>query len=261
MHEAGEQRFAFHAPSLAAGNTAPLAGVSEGKGNMTGPLEHLPPEDEADLAALADGSLYGPRRAALEARLAHEPELATALERQRAVVAMLAASAPRAPLSLRMLVEELEASQPVAQRRAWRLWPAAALALAATLAAFVVLLAAHGPAVEEVLAVAMRPATASATLDRPFEGVRYPSYEEWQATGERTDMVDGREVRTVFYERDGREIAYSIVAGPALAKDGALRVVRGADGVVSVTWTRRGRTCIIAASGGDADALARLAVW
>jgi hypothetical protein len=68
-------------------------------------------------------------------------------------------------------------------------------------------------------------------------------------------------VRTVFYEgRDGREVAYAIVAGPALSRDEALRVVR-ADGAVAVTWTRAGRTCVIAASGGDADALARLAVW
>jgi anti-sigma factor RsiW len=226
---------------------------------MTGSIEHLPPEDEADLAAFADGALYGPRRAALEARLAREPDLAAALEQQRAAVSSLAASAPRAPLSLRVLVEELEASQPV-PRRPRRLWPAAALAVAATVAAFVVLLAGRGPAVGDVLAVALRPATAPATLDRPFDGVRFPSYAKWRATGERTDVIDGREVRTVFYERDGRVIAYAIVAGPALSRDGALRAVRD-DGVVAVTWTRGGRTCVIAASGVDADALARLAVW
>jgi hypothetical protein len=226
---------------------------------MTGPLQHLPPEDEADLAALADGALYGPRRARLEARLRDEPALAAALERQCAVVSMLAASSPRAPLGLRMLVEELEAAQP-APRRPRRLWPAAALAAAATLAAFVVLLVGRGPAVDEVLAVALRPATAPAALDRPFEGVRFPSYEKWRAAGERTDTIDGRSVRTVFYERDGRTIAYAIVAGPALADEGALRELRR-DGVVAVTWTRDGRTCIIAAAGGDPAALARLAVW
>jgi anti-sigma factor RsiW len=226
---------------------------------MTGSIEHLPPEDEADLAALADGSLYGPRRAAIEARLRREPELAAALARQRAVVARLIASAPPAPPSLRMRVEELEVAPVLVRRRPWR--PAAALALAAVMAAFVVLLAAGGPAVEQVLAVAARPATAPAALDRSFEGVRFPRYEKWRATGERTDVIDGREVRTVFYAgRDGREIAYAIVEGPALSRDEALRVVRD-DGVVAVTWTRHGRTCVIAASGGDADALARLAVW
>jgi hypothetical protein len=228
---------------------------------MNGPLQHLPPEDEADLAALADGALYGPRRAALQARLAAEPELADALERQQAALSLLAAASVPAPLSLRMAVEELEAAQPVIARRRRRLWPATALAAAATLAAFVVLLAARGPAVDEVLAVAMRPANAPAALGEPFEGVRFPSYEQWEATGERTDVVDGRQVRTVYYTRDGRTIAYAIVAGPALSDDKALRELRGRDGLVAVTWTRDGRTCIIAAVGGEPGALARLAVW
>lgn len=226
---------------------------------MTGPLQHLPPEDEADLAALADGALYGPRRARLEARLPREPDLAAALERQRCVVSRLAASAPPVPLSLRLLVEELEAAR--AARRPRRLWPAAALAVAATLAAFVVLLAGRGPAVDEVLAVALRPATAPAALERPFEGVRFPRYEQWRATGARTDEVAGRAVRTVFYARGGRVIAYAIVAGPALSDAGALRELRGDDRVVAVTWTRDGRTCVIAAVGGDPAVLARLAVW
>jgi hypothetical protein len=227
---------------------------------MNEPLEHLSPEDEADLAALADGSLYGPRRAALEARLRTEPELAAALARQRGVLARLIATAPPAPLSLRMRVEELEVERPRIVRRTWRLWPPAALAVAITVAAFVVLLAARGPAVEEVLAVTSRPATAAPALSRDFEGVRFPRYEKWRATGERRDVIDGRDVRTVFYAREGRVIAYSIVAGPALSEDEALRTVRGS-GQVAVTWTRRGRTCIIASSGGDARALARLAVW
>ena len=160
-----------------------------------------------------------------------------------------------------MLVEELEAAQPVIRRRrVRRLWPAGALAVAAAVAAFVVLLAARGPGVQDVLAVGLRPATAPATLSQPFEGVRFPSYEKWRATGERTDVVDGRVVRTVFYERDGRVIAYAIVAGPPLGDDGSLRVVRDGE-QVAVTWTRDGRTCVIAASGGDANVLARLAVW
>ena len=196
---------------------------------MNEPIEHLPPEDEADLAALADGSLYGPRRAALESRLRREPDLAAALARQRSVVARLIATAPPAPMSLRMRVEVLEAAQPpVAARRRRRLWPAAALAAAATAATFVVLLAAGGPAVEDVLAVTVRPATAPAALDQDFEGVRFPRYERWRATGERRDVIAGREVRTVFYAgRDGRVVAYAIVAGPALSRDEALRVVRG----------------------------------
>ena len=123
------------------------------------------------------------------------------------------------------------------------------------------LLAAPGPAIDDVLAVASKPATAPASLEREFEGVRFPTYAKWRAVGERADVVDGRRVRTVFYRGgDGRVIAYAIVAGPALSDQAALRSISG-DGVVAVTWTRRGRTCVIAAVGGDAESLARLAVW
>ena len=188
---------------------------------------------------------------------------ATALEGQRAALDLIAASSIPAPLALRMRVEEMEAAARPAVRP-WafgrRLLPAAALAFAATLAALVVMIGGGGPAVDDVLAVALRPATAPAALDEQFEGVRFPSYEQWRQTGARTDEIGGRKIRTVFYERDGRTIAYSIVAGPALSEDGALRVVRAGD-TAAVTWTRHGRTCVIAAAGVDSETLAKLAVW
>jgi anti-sigma factor RsiW len=230
---------------------------------MNGPLEQLPPEDEADLVALADGRLGGPRRTEMEARVAADPVLADALARQRAALAMIAAATLPAPPALRLRVEALRATRSAA-RAPWRrrrLVSAAMLALAATLVAFVALLAGRGPAVDDVLAVALRPATAPAAPSEAFEGVRFPHYEKWHATGTRTDAIHGRRVRTVFYERGGRTIAYAIVAGPALDDDGALRAVRGPGDVVAVTWTRRGRTCVIAGAGVSSEALARLAVW
>ena len=230
---------------------------------MIGHFEHLPPEDEADLVALADGCLFGPRRAELAARVAIDPTLAEALERQRMALAMIAAVAQPAPLDLRLRIEELRSAPPPPRLWARRRRPAiaAAFALAATLIAFAVLLAGRGPVVDDVLAVALRPATAPAATGEAFEGIRFPHYEQWHATGARTDVIDGRRVRTVFYERDGRTIAYAIVSGPALDDVGELRAVRGDRDLVAVTWTRRGRTCMIIGSGVDADALARLAVW
>ncbi len=230
---------------------------------MTGYFENLPPEDEADLAALADGCLTGPRRAELAARVAADPTLAEALERQRTALAMIAAAAESAPLDLRLRIEELRAAPSVPRLWARRRRPAiaAAFAVAATLMAFAVLLAGRGPVADEVLAVALRPATAPAATGEAFEGIRFPHYEQWHATGTRTDVIDGRRVRTVFYERDGRTIAYAIVAGPAIDDVGELRAVRGDRDLVAVTWTRRGRTCMIIGSGVDADTLARLAVW
>jgi hypothetical protein len=232
---------------------------------MNGHNGHLTPEDEANLAALADGCLHGPRRAELEARVAADPVLATALETQRTALALIAASSMPAPLGLRMRVEEMQAARPAARAPWWpwplgrRLLPATAVALAAMLAALVLLLAGGGPAVDDVLAVALRPATAPATLGEQFEGVRFPRYDEWRQTGTRSDEVGGREVRTVFYERDGRTIAYSIVSGPAL-EEGELRRLRGPGDQAAVTWTRRGRTCVIAGAV-DPEVLAALAVW
>jgi hypothetical protein len=110
-----------------------------------------------------------------------------------------------------------------------------------------------------VLPVAMLPATAPAASGEAFEGIRFPLYEQWRMTGARSDVIDGRRARTVFYERGGRTIAYTIVAGAALDDAGELRAVRGPGEVVAVTWTRAGRTCVIAGSGVDADLLARLA--
>ena len=68
----------------------------------------LSPEEQADLAALADGRLDPARRAAVEARLAAEPELAAALlERQRVAVAAIARAVEEtsAPLALRARIE------------------------------------------------------------------------------------------------------------------------------------------------------------
>jgi anti-sigma factor RsiW len=63
---------------------------------MTEPLQ-LHPADEADLVALADDCLRPCRRAELEARVAADPALATALERQRRALAMLATARPPCP--------------------------------------------------------------------------------------------------------------------------------------------------------------------
>ena len=72
---------------------------------------HLPPEDEADLVALADDRLPPARRAEVEARVAAEPSLAAALESQRAALALIACLVTPAPLELRLRVEELKAAR------------------------------------------------------------------------------------------------------------------------------------------------------
>ena len=200
----------------------------------------------------------GPRRAALEARLAAEPELAAALAAPaRGVARLIARRHRRAPLSLRMRVEELEPAQPpVRAPPRWR--PGGRARDGRRDAGDVVGCWRRGA--RRSTSAGRRPAPgdrAGGRWRRSSRACAFREYEQWRATGERTDVMDGRPVRTVFYERDGRDRVRD--RGRAGTSPEALRMVR-ADGV-AVTWTRHGRTCVIAASGGDAAALARLAVW
>ena len=112
-------------------------------------------------------------------------------------------------------------------------WPAAGVAagaVAVTLA--VVVLVGGGPGIEDVAAAAARPPTASVAavpaeskvLKERVADVRFPNYFGkfgWKAVGTRTDEIDGRATRTVFYEKGGRRIAYTVVSGAALEEPGA----------------------------------------
>jgi hypothetical protein len=90
-------------------------------------------QENAELAALADGSLAPERRAALQARVAASPELTDRLaEQQRAVaLARSAAAAVEAPAGLRAHIEaQRGARRPPLQRRLVLIGAAAAAVLA-----------------------------------------------------------------------------------------------------------------------------------
>jgi anti-sigma factor RsiW len=256
----------------------------------TAMTEHLPlsEPDEAALAAFVDGRLEPAEQAELEARLGREPALAAALERQRTGLAAITAAAGSvsAPLALRTSVEAMqrgdtEPKRRRERRRGWGWLPSAGLAAAAVAAVAIVVAFSGGPATAEVLAAAIRPPVAAAQLDpaQPrllkdqVDDVRFPNYEGkfgWEAEGVRTDEIGGRETKTVFYRREGRRIAYTIVEGEQLAwppgadrteQEGTqLRVFEG-DGRTAVTWRRNGRTCVLSATNVPADQLLELAAW
>ena len=157
----------------------------------------------------------------------------------------------------------------------------AALATAALAAVAIVIAFSGGPATSEVLAAATRPAVAAVQLDpgQPrllqdqIDDVRFPNYEGkfgWEAVGTRTDEIGGRETRTVFYRKEGRRIAYTIVAGDALKwPDGASKtdvegtVVRALEleGREVVTWKRGGHTCVLSSKDVPRAELLALAGW
>lgn len=230
---------------------------------MNEPDTHLPPSVEADLVALADDNLDAARRAEVQARVAADPVLADALSEQRCALALLAtAGAVPMPPALRARVEEIGAQRRSRTRRRLRLrlWlPAFGAAMATASAAIVLMVAGGGPGVEDVIDAAVRPATAEASPREQIDGLVFPSYPEWRATGARTDVIGGRTMRTVFYEREGRKIAYTIVARPALP-GGEKRRLLEIDGRPAVQWTKDGHTCLISGDV-DADVLNDLVDW
>ena len=158
----------------------------------------------------------------------------------------------------------------------------ASAAAAAAVGAIVAL--STGPAgslsLQSASALTLRPATAAAPreskgnhdeLAASVQGVSFPYWEEragWRSVGARSDRLDGREVRTVFYSnRDGARIGYAIFAGSApTVSGGVLRLHRGLsfrllnhDGVAVVSWHRGDHLCVMSGTGVSAAALMQLA--
>jgi hypothetical protein len=139
--------------------------------------------------------------------------------------------------------------------------------LAVLLAALAIVLsggdAGVSPQVRDVAGVALRPADGPAPaalpggelLDARSGPIAFPTWTRagWRATGERTDTIGGRELRTVFYaDPDGRRLGYAIAdaelpfGGRRVEHHGARLWVLRRDGADVVAWHRAGRTCILA---------------
>ena len=228
---------------------------------------------EAELAALADGSLRADRREHLQARIDTSPELAAALAEQEQAVTMLRALDQPAPATLRASVEAMtqrDAGRSARRAPRWRrtLFMPAATALAIVVAALVVVLGgASAPTVPQTARLSLAAATMPAPpedLAHPgllrlrVDGLAFPYYGRtsgWEATGARTDRLDGRRVLTVFYTVGGaNRVGYSIVSGSPLTVSGGTTAEHGGvryttqhvgDGRL-VTWQRNGHTCVIA---------------
>jgi hypothetical protein len=238
-----------------------------------------------ELTQLADGTLSGRRRAALEERVGASPELAAALERQRAAVAALQGLEVAAPGGLRERVaaERRRPSAPVRRRRFAFAGGLATAAAAAVLAAVLVLpTGSGGPTVVEAARLSDLPATQASVPVDPSnpkllaasgDGVPFPNLEgefAYREAGARSDELEGRDAKTVFYESGGKRIGYTIISGKAIdppegaaehelngvalssIEDGPKRVV---------TWLRDGRTCVLSADDVSTAELLELASW
>jgi hypothetical protein len=109
-----------------------------------------------------------------------------------------------------------------------------------------------------VVAVALRPATAEPAAAEQLDGLRFPHPAGWRGAGARTDQVAGRAIRTVFYERDGARVAYTIVSGAPL--DGAGRRWLRHEERAALVWIRGGHTCVVSGRV-DRAVLASVSAW
>ncbi len=238
----------------------------------------------ADLSALADGSLDPSRRQVVEDRIAGSLHLRALYTRERAAVEVLhRAAAERAPARLRMRLE------PHGSRTARpRLKPAYAVvaaALACAVAALALLLPGGtpgSPSISQAAQLALRgpsepapaadPADPRTKLAQRLEGLYFPNWSDtlgWRAVGVRSDQLRGRQAVTVYYQRRGMSVAYTIVAAPALARPSSPATHMGRfalqtlnlRGRTVVTWRRAGHTCVISASGVPTRMLEQLADW
>lgn len=125
----------------------------------------------------------------------------------------------------------------------------------------------------EVVALHDRGASGPAPDPIPDPGARpgfadHATTAHWTPSGARSDRVDDRAVETIFWDRSGRRIAYSAIAGPPVGvPDDARRVGRGGALLRSfdvagrrvVAWEENGHTAVISAVGISRAALYNLA--
>jgi hypothetical protein len=234
------------------------------------------------LALLADGSLEGWEREELEARVAHSPALREALEHQRAGATAVRGLDLRASPGLRDRIATATASPPRRPRRRPAIAAAVAgAAAAAALAMVLIVPSGGGPTVVDAARLSQGPATGSVSVDSynpkllsaDVEGVPFPNWNGefgWRQAGSRTDELDGRNARTVFYEMGGRRVAYTIVSGRGIpAPAGSEPTTRNGVHLHSlsdggrrlVTWWRDGRTCVLSSTDVGDHELIKLASW
>jgi hypothetical protein len=246
--------------------------------------EGQPSERElADLAALADGSLPPGRVAEVEGRIAASPRLQALLAEQRRALAAIHAVDEPAPPALRAAVAAEEARRPRPVLRHLRLAAGLAVVVAALALLFVLPGSETGsPTVAEAAQLATRlPDQAPPVgypghptlLDLEVDDLPFPNWLEkfgWRAAGYRSDRLEGRDTRTLFYDRGRLRIGYTILAGDRLSAPAHARraVVNGTvlhsfalDGRPVVTWERRSHTCVLSGNGVSREALVRLAAW
>ena len=241
----------------------------------------------ADLAAAADGTLHAGRARPSSRRMAAQDDRSwppRSSEQRRAVTLIRGAAAEIRGAARAARAPRGRSRPPGRAPRARRRWLSVALAGAAAAAVLLaVVLAAPGgaDASRTPPRSPRQPATgAGARRERPAarrstqDGVAVPRLGREVRLGGDRHATPARSTAatatTVYYEKDGNTLAYTIVGGDALdVPDGTTTIeaegtavdIFGADGRPAATWERDGHTCVLVGDGVSNEKLAELAGW
>jgi hypothetical protein len=271
----------------ASGRQAVGAGSPRKEDMEAEPIDGLNAGELADLARFFDGTLPADRRAEVAARVAASPQLASIIERQGITVDALGATAEiGAPARLRGQLDRHRHGDLAARGGRRQVVFAGALATVAAVALALALILSGGdsggPSAADAAALSTKPPTLAAPgvvpgvpqlLRAEVDRVPFPNYAAkfgWKPVGARHDAPSGRDATTVYYRRDRRTIAYTIVSGGALdAASGApsthygdivYRTLRY-EHRTALTWERGGHTCVLSGRAVGPAELITLADW
>jgi anti-sigma factor RsiW len=281
-----------HAPSdfVASGVSPVLIGALAAACESVGVRTRTPQVTDGvtgeQLTALADGTLSGAERAAVEARVAASPEAGEMLRAQRRALAALRSFDPPLPPGLEQRLQVAPVRRTPFLRTPFLRTPlglAAAGATAVLVLAIAIVIApgSRDGTVAELAALSARPSLELPAptserrdaLDRSFAGVTFPDWDrahDWRAVGARRDTVDGRATDTVYYQHTHHRIGYTVLAGDPVAppargrsvERNGVRVQLYRDGPRTVAvFERGGRTCVLAGVVHVEETLVKLATW
>ena len=181
----------------------------------------------------------------------------------------------RAPIHLRLHIDEMSRSRSGRSARRRVLIPAAGVLAAIALTLLLVLPGGTpgGPTVAQAAALSAQPiqwsAPAPGTSGRSlakayarFADVRVPQGLEiarWKVETWRISSLDGRRILTIYYSRGSQIVSYSIAATPTLAGQKAGFSTFTVTGHAVVSWQESNHSCLLSSPSSSRSALLALA--